>query len=109
PRTGGGVLGTKMVEATERGHTTRRPPNQMVEPVDVMHTLGHQHKRRLVGAPPIAAYEGVCLMPPANRLEMLHGHDLTDDAGVEHSAQYPGVWGVAEDVENGGWEARCPR
>src|SRR5215211_6421159 len=69
---GWALLGTKVVKATEGGHPTRRPPNQMVEPVDVMHTLGHQHKCRLVGAPPVAAYKGVRLMPPADRLEMLH-------------------------------------
>src|SRR5215211_6303597 len=105
----GALLGTKVVKVTERGHTTRWPPNQMAEPVDVMHTLGHQHKRRLVGAPPVAAYEGVRLMPPADRLEMLHRHDLTDDARVEESPQDPGVWGVAKDMAHGECDPSRPR
>ena len=95
------VRGGEVGQAAEARDPQRRPAQDVLQPVQVVAGLGHQHGGRQVAAPPVAADVGVGLVPEADRLQVLDAHDVTEQAGVGELLHGARVRRVAHHVADG--------
>ena len=95
------VRGGEVGQAAEARDPQRRPAQDVLQPVQVMAGLRHQHGGGQVAAPPVAADVGVGLVPESDRLEVLDAHDVTELAGGHDLLDGAGVRRVAQHVADG--------
>ena len=96
----GPVGRAEVAEAAEGRDAQGRAAHDVAEPVDVVAALGQQHRVRLVLATPVAADEGVRLVPPADGLEVLDADHVADRAAVDDVLHHRGVGRVAQHVRH---------
>jgi hypothetical protein len=94
-----------MGQAAEARDPQRRPAQDVLQPVQVVAGLGHQHRRGQVAAPPVAADVGMGLVPEADRLQVLDAHDVAEPAGVGDLLDRARVRRVAHHVADGEHDA----
>ena len=95
------VRGGEVGQAAEARDPQRRPAQDVLQPVQVVAGLGHQHGGRQVAAPPVAADIGVGLVPEPDRLQVLDAHDVTELAGAGDLLDRARVRRVAHHVADG--------
>src|ERR671910_2676611 len=97
-RPGRPVLGPEVGEGAEAGHAADRPPDHVLQPVEVVAGLGHEHEGGRPLPPPGAADVGVGLVEEPDRLQVLDRDHLAQAPGVHHLLHQGRVGGVAQDV-----------
>ncbi len=80
------------------GYRDRRPADEVAQPVEVVTALGQQAGAGRVRPAPVAAHVRVGVMPPADRLQVLHADDLAQPAGGHDPHHRLGVGRVPHHV-----------
>lgn len=95
------VYRREMGEPTEARHPGWRLAENVLQPVQVMTSLGHQHGCRLIAASPVATNEGVRLVPEAHRFQVLDADDAAEPSRVNYLLEGVSVRGVPQNVPYG--------
>lgn len=77
------------------------PAHDVADPIQVVARFGQEHEGRFPLVAPVAAHEGVRLVPEPHRLQMLDAGDLAQPAGVHDGLDLFGVCGIAQHVADG--------
>ncbi len=93
-----GIRGSEMRQMPEGGHPLARFARQPEDHIHIVTALGQDHGRCLIRHMPVAAHEGVRLMPVGHALDGLHGHDLADAPSLEQLADRLVEHGVAQHM-----------
>ncbi|MNW53695.1 hypothetical protein D3C74_312640 [compost metagenome] len=102
----GALLGPEVLERAEA--RDRRDPlaRDVADPVQVVARLREQHGARRLLRAPRSAHVRVRVVPPADRLEVLHVDDLAQDARVDDRLHEVRVRHVAHDVAHAEQDTR---